>query len=154
MHLGFVTRLAPVVLLALCACATQSGTSTSATAAPVASALAPATSNGQAIFQTGRDASGKQIVALKTPLIKSCAACHRADGAGGVHLSGGAVSADLRHAALTSKQKVPYTVSSLERAISTGVDNLGKPLDPVMPRWKLSKQDLHDVATYVFTQLK
>ena len=84
----------------------------------------------------------------------SCAACHRADGAGGVHLPGGAVSADLRHAALVTHQKPPYTLALLERAISRGVDNTGQRLNMVMPRWTMSKRDLHDVAQYVLTQLK
>ncbi len=71
-----------------------------------------------------------------------------------MHLPGGAVSADLRHKALVTDQAHPYTLALLERAISTGIDNDGKPLDPVMPRWKLSERDLHDVAYYVSTQLK
>ena len=54
--------------------------------------------NGRAIYQTGRDLAGKPITADRRPLYPSCAACHRANGAGGVHLPGGAVSADLRHA--------------------------------------------------------
>jgi mono/diheme cytochrome c family protein len=63
------------------------------------------------------------------------------------------VSADLRHSALVVGQKQPYTLALLERAITTGVDNDGQPLNSVMPHWKLSHRDLHDVATYVFTQL-
>lgn len=84
----------------------------------------------------------------------SCAACHRADGSGGIHLRGGAVSADLRYKALVSSQTQPYTLALLERAISTGIDDDGDPLNQVMPRWKLSKRDLHDVANYVLTELK
>lgn len=110
--------------------------------------------NGQSIFQTGIDSAGKQITAASPPLRPSCAACHGVDGAGGVHLPGGAVSADLRHKALVVGQKHPYTLALLERAITTGVDNDGQPLNPVMPRWHLSGTDLHDVATYVLTQLK
>ena len=64
---------------------------------------------------------------------------------------GGAVSADLRHAAMVTHQTHPYTLAMLERTISTGVDNEGKPLHPTMPRWRLSKTDLHDVAAYVMT---
>jgi mono/diheme cytochrome c family protein len=110
--------------------------------------------NGRLIFQTGSDSDGRQIVAAKPPLRPSCAACHGANGAGGVHLPGGAVSADLRHNALVVGQKHPYTLELLERAITTGIDNDGQPLNPVMPRWKLSSGDLHDVASYVSTQLK
>lgn len=110
--------------------------------------------NGRSIFQTGRDIDGTQITSRTPALRQSCAGCHRPTGAGGLHFPDGAVSADLRHAALTTAQKHPYTLALLERAISTGVDNEGKPLDRVMPHWNLSQRDLHDVATYVLTQLK
>jgi cytochrome c oxidase subunit II len=110
--------------------------------------------NGRSIFQTGRDTNGTQIVAVPPALRQNCAACHRMDGSGGLHLPDGAVSADLRHQALVTDQKHPYTLALLERAISTGTDNEGQRLNPVMPRWKLSSADLHDVAYYVFTALK
>ena len=110
--------------------------------------------NGQMIFLTGKDRDGTAIAAATAPLRPSCAACHGANGAGGVQLPGGAVSADLRHNALVVDQKHPYTIALLERAIATGIDDDGQPLNSVMPRWKLSSRDIHDVATYVFTQLK
>lgn len=144
-----IGRLFPLAigLIVVAGCATPH--------AAVAVSSAPTSlANGQSIYQTGKDLSGAQIVAQTPPLLRSCAACHRADGSGGVHLSGGAVSADLRHAALVTNQKRPYTMSLLERAISTGIDNTGAPLNTVMPRWKLSKQNLHDVASYVLTTLK
>jgi mono/diheme cytochrome c family protein len=142
-------RTLPIVigLIVATGCFT-SHTDTAASRAPAA------TANGRSIFQTGKDLSGVQIGARKAPLFRSCAACHRADGSGGVRLLGGAVSADLRHAALVTNQEQPYTVALLERAISTGIDNTGAALNPVMPRWQLSKQDLHAVAYYVFTELK
>jgi mono/diheme cytochrome c family protein len=110
-----------------------------------------AAANGKAIFLTGRDLAGTHISAVPPALMPNCAACHRANGSGGVHLPGGAVSADLRHAALVTNQKPPYTLASLERAISKGIDNTGQPLNRVMPRWRLSARDLHDVAQYVLT---
>ena len=110
--------------------------------------------DGRAIFLTGRDADGVRIIAQSTPLSGNCAACHRADGSGGEKFRDGAVSADLRHRALVVEQKHPYTLALLERAISTGIDNEGKPLDRVMPHWRLTARDLHDVAEYVFLKLK
>jgi cytochrome c oxidase subunit II len=121
--------------------------------AAVASPASPL-ANGRAIFQTGRDLAGTPIRAVPRPLRPSCAACHGANGAGGVKFPDGAVSADLRHASLVTKQRHPYTLALLERTISKGVDNDGHKLDSVMPRWQLSKADLHDVAEYVLTQLK
>ena len=128
---------------------------TYAAAAVLAVIVAAATpaDNGKSIFQKGIDLQGKHISARPAALMPACASCHRADGSGGMHLPGGAVSADLRHRTLVH-EKPPYTLAVLERAISTGIDNQGKKLDPVMPRWQLSKTDLHDVATYVLTSLK
>jgi len=110
--------------------------------------------NGRAIFDTGRDLDGVKIVAQQPPAFNSCELCHRADGSGGRHFADGAISADLRHDALVVRQKHPYDLALLERAISTGVDNEGKPLDKVMPHWRLSTRDLHDVAQYVIFGLK
>jgi mono/diheme cytochrome c family protein len=154
------TRLPIVIGLIVATGCFTSHTNTTAspatTVSPATTASPPPapTTNGRSIFQTGKGVSGVQIVAREPPLFRSCAACHRADGSGGVHLPGGAVSADLRHAALVTSQKQPYTIALLERAISTGIDNTGASLSPGMPRWKLSKQDLHAVAYYVFTELK
>lgn len=113
-----------------------------------------APANGKAIFLTGRDTEGVQITASPRPLRAYCAACHRVNGSGGLRLPGGVTSADLRHRALVTEQKPPYTLSLLERAISTGVDNTGHRLSPVMPRWRMSRRDLHDVAHFVLTSLK
>ncbi len=135
-----------VALAVLSACANNSAqTQRAANAAKIS-----ASANGRMIFLTGKDSQGFRINAQQPPLRTSCAACHRADGSGGVSLPGGSVSADLRQKALAAV-KPAYTLGSLERAISTGIDNQGKPLGPVMPRWKMTPRDLHDVAEFVQT---
>ncbi len=144
--------LAMLGLAALLVGCAQNGARSSPTAVPAPSVSA--SDNGRQIFLTGRDSAGRQIAASPAATRSSCAACHGANGAGGVHFPDGAVSADLRHNALVTAQHPPYTLALLERAISKGVDNQGKPLDPVMPRWKLSSRDLHDVAEYVLTRLR
>jgi len=143
-----VQKFVPLLLAlaALNACANNSASTQRAATAAKVSAVA----NGRIIFLTGKDSQGFRINAQRPPLRTSCAACHGADGAGGVHLPGGAVSADLRRKALAAV-KPAYTLLSLERAISTGVDNQGKTLNPVMPRWKMTPRDLHDVAEFVQT---
>lgn len=140
------------LMLTVTACAKHT-TAVPRSASPNVAAADPY-SNGRSIFTTGRDLAGEKITAPSPPLRSSCTACHRADGSGGMHLPGGAVSADLRHKALVTEQRRPYTVPLLERAISTGIDNEGAKLDPVMPRWRMSKSDLHDVALYVYNRLK
>lgn len=135
--------------LAFAACA-----STKPAASPAPSQAPDAYANGRSIFTTGRDIAGHRITASPPPLRTSCMQCHRANGSGGVHLPGGAVSADLRHDALTREQDHPYTIALLERAISRGIDNDGDKLSPVMPRWQMSQADLRDVATYVYRKLR
>lgn len=147
--------LAIAIFCVLAGCGSNGGSKSASTASPGASpagmtAYSPL-ANGRQIFLRGRDLDGVRITASPAALRPSCAACHGATGAGGMHITGSAVSADLRHKALVTDQKPPYTVALLERAISTGIDNTGQPLNPVMPRWKMSKRDLHDVAQYVLT---
>jgi len=140
----------PLVLLVLIAVgcsAPPPSTSHRSPAPPPAVSLA----NGRSIFLTGRDANGTRIVADAMPLRPSCAACHGANGAGGIHLPGGEVSADLRHKALVTDMKPPYTVALVERAVATGIDSAGERLDPIMPHWRLDARDLRDVASYVMT---
>lgn len=136
------------------ACSNESSKSASGQPMPRPTLLYSSIANGRLIFNTGKDLDGVKIIAQATPLFSSCEACHRADGSGGRHFSDGAVSADLRHEALVVEQKHPYDIALLERAISTGTDNEGKALDKVMPHWRLSKRDLHDVAQYVLFGLK
>ena len=156
--LGTAILGAIVITAAGFGCSNQQKTASPPATAPPTNAAVMADydprKNGRSIFLTGKDVDGVVIHASSKPLFGSCAACHRADGSGGKQFADGAVSADLRHKALVVEQKTPYTLALLERAISTGVDNEGKPLDPVMPHWRLSPRDLHDVAQYVQTQLR
>lgn len=146
------TIIVAIALMSVVACS-AANTRNDASPTPAATRYSALT-NGRNIFQTGRDVDGVQIVAQPPALRESCAACHGVNGAGGKTIAPGAVSADLRHVALVVKQSHPYTLATLQRAVSTGIDNEGETLNRVMPRWKLSKRDLHDVAQYVLTQLK
>lgn len=138
-----------LAVVALAACAAQKPA-----AAPSHAQAADPYANGRAIFMTGRDLAGRQITASPPAMRSSCVQCHRANGAGGMHFAGGVVSADLRHDKLTKEQDHPYTIALLERAISRGIDNDGDKLSPVMPRWRMTKTDLRDVATFVYDKLK
>ncbi len=147
--------LAAAVICALAACSQrQQSPRPVSRAAAGRQPVRKTAGNGRLIFLTGRDDKGRKIVAASPPLRPSCAACHGASGAGGNKFPDGAISADLRHAALVGKQKPPYTIASIARAVSQGIDNQGKPLDKVMPRWKLSQRDLRDVSQYVYSSLR
>ncbi len=125
---------------------------------------AQALANGRSIFFTNTDANGTRITtATASRFYQSCAVCHGPNGAGGVQLADGAVSAKLgsdahmldNMSSMSSMKgkTIPWTIPLFERAISTGVDNNGERLNPVMPRWVMSKRDLHDIALYVSSQI-
>lgn len=144
----------PALAVALAACASPKPSNAPSQAPSAKASTVDPYANGRSIFMTGRDSNGRAITASPSPFRSSCMKCHNANGSGGVHLPDGAISADLRHKALVTDQHPAYTVTLLERAISTGVDNQGEKLNTVMPRWRMSKTDLHDVALYVYNDLK
>ncbi|MHB8703576.1 MAG: c-type cytochrome [Candidatus Tyrphobacter sp.] len=118
--------------------------------------------NGRSIYFFSTDLNGVQI-ATATPgrVYQSCAVCHGPDGAGSVQLADGSISAKLGSQAHMLDQMTPmkgamkpWTVALFERAISTGVDQNGEQLSPVMPRWSMSARDLHDIAVYISTQIR
>lgn len=43
----------------------------------------------------------------------------------------------------------PYTEEALKRAITRGIDPGGQPLDELMPRWRMSEQDLADLVDFI-----
>lgn len=118
--------------------------------------------NGRSIYFFSRDVDGVQITtAAPGRVYQSCAVCHGPDGAGGVLLADGSMSAKLGSQAHMLDQMAPmngamkpWTVALFERAISTGVDQNGERLSPVMPRWKMSARDLHDISVYISTQIR
>lgn len=148
----------------------------------LSAARARALENGRSIFYTGKDLAGVRIHG-PDPLrvYQSCAVCHQPTGVGGVRLPDGAISAQLGpHAHMRDNMGVSseanamagmpgmpgmagmpgmsapakrWSIADFERAISQGVDNMGMTLSPVMPRWQMSKRDLHDISLYVLTQL-
>lgn len=78
-----------------------------------------------------------------------CAACHGTNLKGGLKI-GSATSADIRWSTL----KTAYTVPLLRRAILTGFDEKGQPLDSAMPRWqgKLSGKQVDQLIAYLKTK--
>ena len=96
----------------------------------------------------------------------SCASCHGPDGSGGRYLAMGAVrTPNIQYAVLTGQVELeekedpeeeeeghphePYDESALKRAITEGVEPGGEELNPFMPRWSMSGQDLDDLLEFL-----
>lgn len=128
----------------------------------------PVPDNGQRIYMTGTS-SRDEIVAdtgTRGPGMGmgmmmggggriACADCHGADGKGEeVRMMMRTFTApDIRYSTLTGSdpdmEHPPYTDRTIKRAITDGVDPAGHELDPTMPRWRMSDQDLDDVIAYL-----
>jgi cytochrome c oxidase subunit 2 len=99
----------------------------------------------------------------------ACADCHGRDGRGGEHVVAmTAIDApDIRWSTLTESEHgeqstqgqgkegemdhPPYTEQTFKRAVTQGLDPAGNPLEPAMPRWNMSNQDLDDLIAFLKT---
>lgn len=127
---------------------------------------------GQRIYQEGRRADGSPLSATvqgDIPLSGTqinCMSCHRRSGMGS--FEGGSVTlpvtADilyrpretgrwqLNHSRLLGSLPRPaYDDDSLVRVIREGVDPAGRRLDPLMPRYDLSDEELRGLTAYLRT---
>ena len=122
-----------------------------------ASASTSYASPGERIFLTGVGSDGQAISHTASRVARSslmmggggCASCHGADGRGGTlrTMSGAAIQApDVTYDALV---KSGFTEATIRRAILSGLDESGKPLDAAMPRWQMSPADLDATIAYL-----
>ncbi|MBI2844737.1 MAG: cytochrome c [Armatimonadetes bacterium] len=122
-------------------------------------------SNGQRIYYTATSRSGEPIAFTGGPPWLymhggSCVDCHGPDGRGGYLVPmTSQMAPDIRYSTLTSErheegeemEHPPYTKALTRRAITRGLDPAGQPLDPAMPRWRMSEGDIDDLVDYLKT---
>lgn len=119
-------------------------------------------SNGELIYYTGFNESSEPIEIEYGPHWLyvhggSCVDCHGTDGRGGYSIMMSfEIPPDIRYESLVSGhaeegEHPPYTEETIKRAIREGIDSAGEPLDPAMPRWKMTDVDVDDVIEYLKT---
>lgn len=121
-------------------------------------------SNGERIYFTGtseRDGAidysgGPDVGGMMMAGRLSCASCHGVDGRGGLHMMHMELmdAPDIRWAALAAHEAEEqggeaYDIDTFARAVIDGRHPDGDALDPDMPRWQMSSQDLEDLAEYL-----
>jgi mono/diheme cytochrome c family protein len=140
-----------LILVALTGCSSAKPTPSAAASEPTFS------STGQQIYLTGAGADGLAIARTTVPVPAGtvvmpgtgCAACHGASGLGGSVLttSGAGIAApNVTYADLTKNK---FTDATIGNAIRKGTDEVGQPLDPMMPRWQMSDADLAATIAYL-----
>lgn len=109
-------------------------------------------SNGELIYMTGYNKDGERIGFTGGPQWLymhggSCVTCHGARGEGGIV----PMMCSKPTPAIAYEELVEHgmTEEDIKKAITLGVDDEGEPLDPCMPRWKLSERDLNDLVDYL-----
>ena len=129
-------------------------------------------SNGEQIYLTATNEGGEFIRYTGGPGTRgmmmgaylTCAACHGADGRGGVHSMHMQVmdAPDIRFEALRGEagghgdddhgdEHGEYSLDDFRRAVVDGRHPDGEPLDRDMPRWRLDDGDLEDLLAFLKT---
>lgn len=127
--------------------ATTAPPSTPATPPPSTPAT-PAVSGlelGKLIFTTGNDNAGPIATkfGIKTIKVNACKNCHGENAKGGKPLAG----PDIRG----SKLQPSFDEAKFARAVTTGVDDAGKPLESKMPRFSATPEDTAALWTYLLS---
>jgi ABC-type branched-subunit amino acid transport system substrate-binding protein len=125
--------------------------------------LTPQEKRGKQIYLTGTSPSGREITALlgagdndAPGRLMACANCHGFDGRG--KPEGGVIPSNIiweeltkpyGHTYASGRKRPAYAELSLARAITEGVDPAGNHLAAVMPKYRMSRQDLADLIAYL-----
>lgn len=97
---------------------------------------------------------------LATMRPRGCVNCHGVDGRGGFPMMmTSMVAPDITYASLTSEEHYHggqheshegrYTDEAIKRAITQGIEPSGKKLNVIMPRWKMTDEELNELLAYL-----
>lgn len=133
-------------------------------------------SNGERIYFTGTSANGPISFnggdfspmtgrgmmgrGMMRGISLACADCHGGDARGGQHLMHMQImdAPDIRWHVLAGEEgdhemaHDPFTPETFAQAVRNGIDPAGHPLDPAMPRWQMSDQDIADLIEFLQTK--
>ena len=129
----------------------------------MAGQLTPQEEAGRRIFREGESPSGAPLQALvgpqSTPLPGTslpCASCHGEDGLG--RPEGGVIPPNITwrelskpygHRHESGREHPPFDDKSFAGVLTFGTDPAGNKLDPSMPRYVMSYQDMSDLVAYL-----
>jgi ABC-type branched-subunit amino acid transport system substrate-binding protein len=136
-------------------------------ALPAASAAAPPLTpqeqHGKRIYHEGRGAEDAAIVALvgraRTRVdagVLPCAGCHGADGLGRPeggaepsNVTWGELTKSYGHRHASGRSHPAFDEQGFAAAVAEGVDPAGNDLEPVMPKYEMSAEDMTALVAYV-----
>ena len=125
---------------------------------------------GEAIYRRGQLVSGQSVEAISSTGSRlqgsaaACVNCHRRSGLGaregrsvippitGRYLfrsAAGWAGSDVGYVEGVRDRREPYTEATLARAMRSGIDSEGKPLNTLMPRFRLGDADMAALVDYL-----
>jgi len=122
--------------------------------------LDPDQAAGRALFVAGTGTGGAIVATLGAGQVAvpaasvPCASCHGRDGRG--RPEGGVVPPDITWPILGASADRPgrrraYDSAAIVRAVTLGIDVEGRPLDPIMPHYRLTLDDAAHLVRYLKT---
>ena len=127
--------------------------------------LSPEEARGKRLFLVGESGSGGEISAVmgaggpETAVPGAtlpCGSCHGRDGRGrpegGIapsNITWDSLTKPYGSGALLGRTHPPYDEKSVKRAVTLGLDPAGNPLNPTMPRYRMSLDDMADLIAYL-----
>jgi mono/diheme cytochrome c family protein len=158
---GSILLVVGVVAAVLLALSLPAGAPLHPEGSSVSTSLAPSSSLGEQIFQTGTDGNGRLIprsgVSGMRGSVVACANCHGSDARGRtIQMMMGQIEVpDIRWSTLTAPPTEPGDVAfdpdSFFRAVTQGIDPPGEQLKVFMPRWELTRADSDTLIEYLKT---
>lgn len=148
-------------------------TATCLLAIPLAGyAVADGVAEGKRIYYEGLRASGSPVEAVVRSDVAmqgaglACVHCHRRSGYGSSEsrivippINGSilfssqriGMQRDYQNGRVGNIERPAYTLQTLARALREGVDSAGRPLLPMMPRYRFSDEEVATIAAYLNT---
>ncbi len=126
-------------------------------ASPGGGAEKPDPGAGRRMYREGVRPSGEPLTAIvagDVPVLGtqfSCQSCHGRSGMGaaeGEYIVP-AVAGRFLHAPSSQPKRPAYDRASLSRALREGLDPTGRPFNPLMPRYRLSDDEVAALAVYL-----
>ncbi len=147
-----------LVTLAFFGCGQKPPATTETPSGPASTAKAPGPTGpaaaggdlGEQIYTKGTGPDGQHLAFTKggakfVAKPGGCANCHGTDGLG--HKMPKMTIPPIRASVLFAAGR--YTEQTIRKAVVTGMDEKGTPLDPVMPRWKMTDDELVALVSYL-----
>ena len=155
-----ILRLLQIALLAACGTTAQAASTSADSTSPKPNGVAEASQDiGRALYMQGLRADGTPLTAIVSGDVKmlgtqfSCDSCHGISGMGSREASVivPIIAGSKLFAPAAQPARPAYDLNSLAKVLRDGVTPTGRKLDRLMPRFRLTDNEVQAMAAYLRT---